>query len=210
MYLSRLVLDPRHPHARRDLASPYEMHRTLSRAFAMGANSVPVRFLWRLERNADGGPATVVLVQSAERASWDALAPLQGYAAQVLGNKQVDLDALIRLGRPYRFRLLANPTVTRERKRYGLTCEQDQLSWLARQGVRNGFIVRACVRTASERLKIRQGRMGNKIVLDTALFEGVMEAQSVDLLRKSLLNGLGHGKAFGLGMLSLAKVARPI
>lgn len=41
MYLSRLQLNPAHPQARRDLASAYELHRSLARAFAPDAATPP-------------------------------------------------------------------------------------------------------------------------------------------------------------------------
>lgn len=58
----------------------------------------------------------------------------------------------------YRFRLFANPTVTRQGKRYGLVGEEQQLAWLARQGERHGFVVEAALVTFSEVLGSRKGR----------------------------------------------------
>ena len=208
MFLSKLTLDPRHPQARRDLSDAYEMHRTLARAFAPDAETAPARFLWRLERRADTQPSSVVLVQSAQPAEWSALNSLSGYADEIHANKDVDLETLIQLGARYRFRLLANPTVTREGKRYGLTREDEQLAWIARQGERHGFSVLGCVRGADERLQVRQGRGGNCITLHTALFEGLLQADAPETLRQGLLNGFGHGKAMGLGLLSVARVVR--
>lgn len=207
MFLSKLILDPRHPQARRDLADAYEMHRTLARAFAPDANTPPARFLWRLERRADYQPATVVLVQSEQPANWSALHALPGYADAIAANKDVNLETLIQPSARYRFRLLANPTVTREGKRYGLTREEEQMAWIARQGGRHGFSVLGCVRGADERLQVRQGRSGNRITLHTALFEGLLQADAPEFLRQGLLNGFGHGKAMGLGLMSLARVA---
>lgn len=206
MYLSKLTLDPCNAQARRDLADAYEMHRTLARVFARDDETPPVRFLWRLERRADYQPSSVVLVQSAQAGDWSALNTIPGYTDQVQPNKVVDLATLIQSGARYRFRLLANPTVTREGKRYGLTREDEQLAWIARQGERNGFSVLGCERGADERLQVRQGRSGNRITLHTALFEGVLQADSAELLRDGVLNGFGHGKALGLGLLSLARV----
>lgn len=206
MYLSKLTLDPCNAQARRDLADAYEMHRTLARVFARDDETPPVRFLWRLERRADYQPSSVVLVQSAHAGDWSALNTIPGYIDQVQPNKVVDLATLIQSGARYRFRLLANPTVTREGKRYGLTREDEQLAWIARQGERNGFSVLGCERGADERLQVRQGRRDNRITLHTALFEGVLQADSAELLRDGVLNGFGHGKALGLGLLSLARV----
>jgi len=206
MYLSKLTLDPRHPHARRDLSDAYEMHRTLARAFVSYPETPPARFLWRLERSADFQPSSVVLVQSAQPANWSVLDAAAGYATEILSNKPVDLEKLVQPGARYRFRLLANPTVTRAGKRYGLMREEDQLKWLVRQGERHGFTVQGCIRGATERLQARQGRTANRITIDTALFEGVLSAQAPDQLRQGVLNGFGHGKALGLGLLSLARI----
>jgi CRISPR system Cascade subunit CasE len=205
MYLSRLTLNPGHPLVRRDLANPYELHRTLTRAFARASDQPPDRFLWRLERRADAVSSTL-LVQSEVLADWSILEAMSGYLEELRGNKLVDLEVIVAAGRAYRFRLLANPTVTRAGKRLGIAREPGQLAWLGRQGARHGFQVRSCLICASERLKVRQGKSGNRIVLDTALFEGVLEVVSADLLRKTLVNGLGHGKALGLGLMSLARV----
>lgn len=207
MFLSKLTLDPRHPQARRDLSDAYEMHRTLARAFAPDAETAPARFLWRLERRADYQPSSVVLVQSAQPADWSVLDAFPGYVDEIHANKAVDLETLIQPGARYRFRMLANPTVTRVGKRYGLTREDEQLAWIVRQGERHGFSVLGCVRGADERLQVRQGRGGNRITLHTALFEGLLQADAPESVRQGLLNGFGHGKAMGLGMLSLARVA---
>lgn len=207
MFLSKLTLDPRHPQARRDLSDAYEMHRTLARAFAPDTETPPARFLWRLERSADFQPSNVVLVQSAPAADWSGLNALTGYASEILPNKSVDLETLLQLGARYRFRLLANPTVTREGKRYGLTREEDQLAWISRQGARHGFSVLGCIRGVNERLQVKQGRGGNRITLHTALLEGVLQADAPEMLREGLINGFGPGKALGLGLLSLARLS---
>ncbi len=206
MFLSKLTLDPRQAQARRDLSDAYEMHRTLARAYAPDAETPPTRFLWRLERRVDYQPSTVVLVQSTETANWSVLEGLSGYASKIEPNKAVDLEMLVQPGARYRFRLLANPTVTKDGKRYGLTREEEQLEWLARQGARHGFSVLGCIRGADERLQIKQGRGGNRITLHTALFDGVLQADTPETLRQGLVNGFGHGKALGLGLLSLAKL----
>jgi CRISPR system Cascade subunit CasE len=207
MYLSKLTLDPRHPQARRDLGDPYEMHRTLVRAFVAGEETKPNRFLWRLERRADYQPSSIVLVQSARPGNWSVVEGLAGYAADIQGNKAVALEKLVQPSARYRFRLLANPTVTRAGKRYGLLREEEQLAWLDRQGERCGFAIHGCIRGAGERLQVRQSGKGHRITVDTALYEGILSAQNADRLRQGILGGLGHGKAFGLGMLSLARIA---
>ncbi len=100
----------------------------------------------------------------------------------------------------------SQPTITHAGKTFRLVAgRQDQLAWLRRQGERHGFAVHGSVRGATERLQVRQGNSTRRITLDAALFEGQFEATEAELLRRALLNGLGHGKAMGLGMLSVAR-----
>lgn len=207
MYLSRLTLDPQHPQARRDLADAYDMHRTLSRAFAADATAAPARFLWRLETTSDALAASTVLVQSAVQADWEVIHHLNGYTVKLEGNKHVDLNQLVQTGRRYRYRLLANPTITRAGKRYGLTQEAEQLAWFARQSDKNGFQPLACLRMGNALLRAHRSKSGDRITLQTVLLEGVLQASDALALQQALRQGLGHGKAMGLGLLSLAPVA---
>lgn len=214
MYLSRLQLNPLHPQARRDLSSAYELHRSLTRAFAPDATTPPPRFLWRREADRSGLPGTTVLVQSAQAAAWDALhlAPDfgSGYFDALHGNKPVSLQDLVQEGWHYRFRLLANPTVTRGGKRFGLHDDEPRQGWLLRQGQRHGFAVVAAERGASGRLRVSHGRRDRThIMLDTVLFDGVLQAVDAIALRQAWCEGIGPGKALGLGMLSLAPL-RPV
>lgn len=208
MYLSKLILDPGHPHARRDLADAYEMHRTLCRAFSPLPDGPPQRFLWRAEYG-DGHTdmnGSVVLVQSAEPGDWQGLPGCSEYTRGLHPNKKIDLATLLQQGRRYYFRLAANPTVTRAGKRYGLTQEAEQQAWIARQGERCGFRLLEAVRGNSERLVVSQHNKGNRITIQAVRFDGVLEATDSEALRAALLTGIGHGKALGLGMLSLAPI----
>jgi len=207
MYLSRLTLDAEHPQARRDLSNAYEMHRTLARAYARHPDTPPHRFLWRLEPTPTAYPSAVLLVQSDLPADWSVLDTMPGYAFEILGNKPVNLEGLIRDGGQYRFRLLANPTVTRNGKRHGLVREEEQLAWLERQGKKGGFDLLGCVRGGSARLQARQGGSGRHITLQTALFEGALKVTNAESLWSMVRQGVGHGKALGLGLLSLATLA---
>lgn len=211
MYLSRLQLNPAHPQARRDLASAYELHRSLSRAFAADAQTPPLRFVWRREAGLDGLPGTTVLVQSAAVGNWHALGAsnLHGakYCERLDANKPVALDRLIQAGKRCRFRLLANPTVTREGRRYGLHDDAARQAWLRRQGERIGFEVLVAERSASGRLRTAQGSRERTITLDAVLFDGVLMVTDATAVQRAWSSGIGPGKAFGLGMLSLAPLA---
>lgn len=203
MYLTRLRLDPAHPQARRDLASAYDMHRTLARVYSPDEPGPPARFLWRLELPTRHDAPPTVLVQAAMQGRWSAIDAMAGYALSVEADKRVDTDALVGNGRHYRFRLLANATVTRAGKRYGLHDDAALRSWFERQAGQHGFGVLAlAIDRQPRRMVARKGDRG--IVLDCARFEGHLRCDDAPALRRALVAGIGHGKAFGMGLLSIA------
>ena len=204
MYLTQLLLNPAHAEARRDLADAYQMHRTLSRAFATAADAPVPRFLWRLERERAPGAGSTVLLQAGQPGQWQNLGDAPGFLLAEANEKRVALDKLLIIGRRCRFRLRANPAVKREGRRWGLHDEATQLAWLQRQGERLGFSVQGADVSQRERLQVVQQRNSLRITVDSVLFDGLLTVVDVDLLRPALLAGIGPAKALGLGMLSMA------
>ena len=202
MFLSRLSLDPRSARARRDLADPYDMHRTLARVFASGDEDAVPRFLWRLEPTAVWHDP-VLLVQSGVAGDWAQLGDRSNYLRRPVETKEIDPRQLLVSGARYRFRLHANPTVTRSGKRHGLASEDAQLQWLARQGENSGFRVENCLVIGSDMLILRKGEA--QISLLRACFEGVLSVTNAELAEQALVSGVGPGKAFGCGLLSVAR-----
>ncbi|WP_028536936.1 type I-E CRISPR-associated protein Cas6/Cse3/CasE [Paludibacterium yongneupense] len=202
MFLTRLKLDSREAAVRRDLASAYDMHRTLSRAFAEHDEAQPARFLWRLESVEASLGVAILLIQSEEAGRWHKLPA--GYLRDS-ASKVLDLSALLQDDRCYRFRLLANPTVTREGKRYGLNKEDDQLAWLQRQLQKAGCVAQSVMRTRSECWTVR--KKGHVITVQAVGFEGVLAVDQAAPLQTTIHQGIGHAKSLGLGLLSLAPVS---
>lgn len=198
MHLARLTLDLRNAGVRRDLADVYDMHRSLTRAFVQSEDEEPPRFLWRLEpESAWREPA--LLVQSLVEADWSVFST-PGYLKKPPESKTIDPKALIDPNRRYRFRLFANPTVTQQGKRYGLRTEEEQTAWLERKGGTCGFKVETALVTSSDVVHAR----GNDICLQQACFEGVLRAADEQALQNAIEQGIGPGKAFGFGLLSLS------
>lgn len=204
MHLTQLRLDPHNAQARRDLADPYDMHRTLVRAFVQDDQDVAPRFLWRLEPG-QAWAEPVVLVQSAQVPDWSFLQGLDGYLRPDEGgmaSKTFDLPVLLQQPE-LRFRLAANPTVTRAGKRLGLIGEDAQLAWLQRQGQRLGFELATALVSSSDMVHGRKG--STRISLRRVLFEGVLRVTEPSTLAQAVAQGIGHGKALGCGLLSLAR-----
>ncbi|MCC7366301.1 MAG: type I-E CRISPR-associated protein Cas6/Cse3/CasE [Dehalococcoidia bacterium] len=110
-------------------------------------------------------------------------------------------------------------------KRVELTREEDRIAWLARRGREfDGFELVAAQLAPGPGGAARDyfatradpgGRMegrkpgwapDRRMTLGTALFEGVLEVTDGDRLRAAIAEGIGPGKAFGCGLLSLAPV----
>lgn len=186
LHLSRLILNPGSKEARRDLTNPYDLHRTLSRAFVSEDETAPARFLWRLEATANWQQLQL-LVQSQTEGNWGPLRDLPYYLKGEVQEKRFAPEPWLEQNGSFRFRLQANPTVTRDGKRRGLCCEAEQLAWLARQGERHGFrLVHALVSNSV----MQHGRKGtNRLSVLTATFEGYLQVVNPHALRNALREG---------------------
>jgi CRISPR system Cascade subunit CasE len=203
MFLSRLHLNARDAGARRDLADRYQMHSTLARVFAASPDAPPSRFLWRQEVSSGGGPGEVVLVQAQQPGRWSVLTELGTYLVGIEMDKPLDIARLLERSMEFRFRLQANPTVTRGGKRLGLVGESHQVEWLARQSSKHGFEVLSVVRSHDQRMTMRR-RDATAITLHSVQFDGVLRLKDAGLLAHCVATGVGHGKALGMGLLSVA------
>lgn len=224
MYLSQLKLNPTRRLARHDLASPYEMHRTLWKAFP---DRDPGRVLFRLDADRRGQWPTV-LVQSDFEPDWSRL-PTDDYLAEAPQAKP--FAPSLAIGQKLRFRLRANPTkktggaskterLAGQRangRRVALLNENDQLAWLLHKGEEGGFRVPGVWiedgdrRAANFRVDaipegwVRCAKEGHREGRFFAVrFEGLLEVVDADLFRSTVENGIGSAKGFGFGLLSVA------
>jgi CRISPR system Cascade subunit CasE len=225
MFLSQLILNPRSREAQRDIANPYDMHRTLTtRCFAEGS-VVAQRNTPRAEANAasdahgllfrlDADPRTnqlVLLAQSRVRPEWSGLPG--DYAVAVNGPKDFDLSDALASGRRYRFRLRASPTKRLGKswqfkqdvgKRVPIKTEDEQMKWLYRKAEQHGFKI---VRVQIGEKDLQFGRKaGNAMRWHSVCFDGVLEVTNPAALRIAVESGIGTAKGMGFGLLSLAPV----
>ncbi|MGQ9511393.1 MAG: type I-E CRISPR-associated protein Cas6/Cse3/CasE [Thermaceae bacterium] len=200
LWISRLLLNPRKKEVRRDLADPYAMHRTLSRAVSRGLEEGKERLLWRLEP-VRPHEHPVLLVQSLTKPEWErVLEEFPGYA-EVFPPKPFRPD--LREGQRFFFRLRANPSFREKqtRRRKALKTEEEKRDWLKRRLEAGGYGLLEAIILRDEFVEGRKG--GSKIQVQATLFEGRLEVIDPEKALKTLSMGIGPGKALGLGLLSL-------
>lgn len=210
MYLSRLILNPRNRRVQKEIANPYEMHRSVMRAFPDDLEADSERVLFRLESQRRTG-SLALLVQSWMLPDWSWLAELgaRGYLLPVNEpNPAVkSFELAFALGQTLAFRLRANPTVKREGKRHGLFRVDEQREWLTRKAEQGGFRVLSAqiANTSDVEGWIRHGGQSRRLKLFAVCFDGLLRVAEPDQLRETVRQGIGSGKGLGFGLLSLAR-----
>jgi len=211
MYLTRLTLNPRNRRVRKEIADSYQMHRSIMRAFPEDLDAKQERVLFRLDAPRGGPP--VLLVQSLTRPDWSWLEE-DGARGYLLTTDEPNpwikgFEPQVKPGQVLAFRLRGNPTIKRGGKRLGLYREEEQMSWLARKAEQGGFRLLS-VRSSNEKVlggvihrESRQGRLR----LLSVQFDGLLQVLDAQRLRSSIENGVGSGKGFGFGLLSVATPA---
>lgn len=218
MLLSRLILNPRSRQAQREITNPYEMHRTIMRAFPPEI-SKDERVLFRLEIHSQTGIPTL-LVQSKEKPDWgwlslpecnyllseDAL-PLEVDNPSV---KEVTLN--LRQGQVLTFRLHANPTIKKDRpdknqgRRVGIYSEDEQRKWLQRKLENAGAQLIEARTVELEKIirRLKRETISHELSFACVQFEGILQVKDSNLLVQAVESGIGSGKGLGFGLLSLA------
>lgn len=101
----------------------------------------------------------------------------------------------------------------KKRRRISLNRDEDRIEWLRRKAVSSGF--RICdvdvapvpnvAESEMARLSFaKDGRRDSpKVVLGSVVFDGVLEVSDAELFREAVIAGIGTGKAYGFGLLSI-------
>jgi CRISPR system Cascade subunit CasE len=223
MYLSRLILNPRSRQVQRELADPYQMHRTILNAFPESLPS-DERVLFRLDQQSQQGLLTL-LVQSKHAPDWSRLKTLgvnyllpdEDLNADMPNPKVKRFDLKLLAGQQLIFRLHANPTQKRtfvgedgvkKKKRIGIYREEEQLGWLERK-LENAGCRLLSARTMSQarvRGQLHRDIHKHKLQFLAVRFEGLLQVVEPERLIDAVHRGIGSGKGLGFGLLSLAPV----
>ncbi len=208
LYLSCLTLNPASRQVRAELRDPYQMHRTLARAFpADKAAYAAARVLFRVETKDN----LRVLVQSRLAPNWEHLGDGAAYLLESARVKP--FDPSFSPDQRLRFFVRANPTKRlpsgepkKDGPRVELFREEDQLAWLQRKGEHGGFLPQQFNVLAQEKQESAQAtRHPGKATHFAVEYDGLLQVTDPALFRQTLEAGIGAGKGFGFGLLSLAR-----
>lgn len=211
MYLSRMKLDSKRRGTMRALASPNLIHGAVEQAFS-GPRE---RRLWRIDTLAGD---MYLLILSRETPDLTEAFRQFGAEDEVPVWETRDYEPLLRrieTGSRWHFRLTANPTVSKAAgsggrgRVYGHVTSGYQEQWLLDRAQGHGFLLeKDAFRVVQSRWqRFRKGKDGGRpVTLLSVTYEGCLTVTDPELFRQTLVNGLGRGKAYGLGMFTVAGI----
>lgn len=209
MYLSRMELDTKRRNTMRWMASPSMIHGTVESAFS-GARE---RHLWRMD-TLNGKVYLLILSEAVP----DLTEAVKAYGVDLPQSWQSkDYGALLNrvtVDSRWQFRLVANPTVsvpTEPGKRGSVrACVKmdDQYKWLLDRADRHGFSVRPdTFQIADTRWHIFEKGITkrHRVSLFSATYEGMLVVTNEEQFKQMLINGIGRGKAYGMGLMTIVR-----
>ena len=210
MYLSKILLDIRHPSVRQTLRDANDMHRNLMAGFDMRSDTDAARaenhVLFRLYSRRD---QMYLLVASDVKPDIPSLSARGFHTDEALIKDVTPLKQAFIPGRCFRFELLASPCKKvvgdgKNSRRYFLDTPEARAEWLRRKGEQGGFEI-VQVDEIGDREDICGYRRGTKIKNSGVVFTGLLRISDPEAFWQSYSAGIGPGKAYGMGMLTLAR-----
>ncbi|WP_049573855.1 type I-E CRISPR-associated protein Cas6/Cse3/CasE [Nocardiopsis sp. SBT366] len=213
-WITRIRLDQSSRQARRDLSSAVGMHHRLMSLFPDGVGSEARKtfgVLFRVE-DTPGGPQ--VFLQSNREPE---LSRLPGDYGTGQSKDLGPLMSALEPGRYVRYRIAANAVrrpghTTRAKDKVGSVLALEGKAadeWWTRQAEASGLRIH---RLRSQVLDAARGERKegkHQIRHARTLFEGTAQIIDASLLRERTGTGIGRGKAYGCGLLSLAPARGP-
>ncbi|MGX8705064.1 MAG: type I-E CRISPR-associated protein Cas6/Cse3/CasE [bacterium] len=213
MILSKIILNIRHPSVRQALRDANDMHRNIMAGFSVQGGEemarAELRVLYRLFSKRD---QVYLLVSSDERPNTAALAERGFYTDEALIRDVTPLRDVFQAGRCLRFELFASPCrkvggAGRNSRRMFLETPDERAEWLTRKGENGGFHILQLDELGG-RVDV-VGRRDSTVIKNSAvLYSGVLRITDADAFWHSYSEGIGPGKAYGMGMLNVSAAVR--
>jgi CRISPR system Cascade subunit CasE len=216
LFLSRVELNPYRRETMRAIRSPETMHAAVMASF--NATDDNGRILWRLDRV---GSIQYLLIQSKIKPDMHHI--VDQFGRPETGQKWDTLDydqflSKVNNGQTWRFRLKANPvhSITDPNNPEGRgrvvahVTPEYQVKWLLDRSEKLGF--RIIMDGDEPLIGVRHSevhrfkRKDKPVTISMVIFEGSLEVTDRDLFVKTVSEGIGRAKAYGCGMITIAKM----
>lgn len=205
MYLSRVEIDEENHRKMRDLTHLGAYHNWVEQSFPIEvARGIRKRHLWRIDQL---NGRRYLLVLSEDKPDLTKLGAY-GISATIQTKDYSPFLSRIQAGQRMHFRLVANPvrrhgssSNNKERTLPQITVDQ-QCEWLMKRAAHAGFKINEDSFDVTERKYAPLYKNRRKLRLSQVAFEGILEVVDVDAFRHALTHGIGHEKAYGMGMLT--------
>ena len=208
MYLSRVELDTSRRSTMAALTSVQKLHGAVESAF----DGERKRRLWRLDHL---GEKTYILIVSEDAPTKLETIVLQFGTGSAAETKCYDpLLKRLKTDDQWHFRLTANPVKSRPdaehlKKRGTVTAHcsvQFQKKWLMDRAEKHGFSLTEDDFTVTEMRWLRFKKQARQDVsLLSVSYEGTLRVTDQTAFWQLLCNGIGRGKAYGLGMMTVVR-----
>ena len=206
MYMTRVFL--------KRLPTPNIIHGILSEAFPGKRSESANESLWRTD---DLENSKVLIIVSACFPDIQQIVGKIGvnkfcsaYNTNIEKNdKTIDYSPFLKQienNQSWNFRLRANPVEHKKQsptdqrgKIFALRTVAEQIHWLEKQGSKYGFTIRGCSVVGDSWIVF------GKVRIHAITYDGLLTVTDADAFRSALSQGIGRGKAYGCGLLTVAR-----
>ena len=204
MYLSRIELNIGLRETMKALVSPSKFHGAVENSFS-GERS---RRLWRID---DLNGKKYILILSETIPNLEHFAEQFGYVGKYeTKDYSILLDRIMNGGK-WRFRLTANPTISKSHgKVLAHITPKYQKKWLSDRAEKCGFSLDddefQTVQSKWYDFHKKDGDKSANIRLLSVTFEGILTISNAEKFKEILCNGIGREKAYGQGLLTVVRI----
>ncbi len=203
MYLSKIILDRRHPSIRQALRDCHDMHRNIQNWFYKPRKDAGI--LYRLNCNEKDAAVYVLSEEQPDQSK------ITNDCMKLVGSREVsDFEGQMTAGKSFHFSLLTSPCKkvpignSKNSRRRFLRMPEERAEWLQRHAKQSGFqICSICEKNEQE---LHGGQKESGMFIRTVEFEGILKITDPNIFRHSWENGIGPEKAYGMGLLLLVGI----